>query len=292
MNAINLIVDRAAVLRWFKGKSLENASAALDLVEASLKEGSWIPGASRKVEGALNKANIAVKLARGWEAENWAQAGHHSTLLGDLGERGTGLGTGWQVAHNMKFGAFRAIQSIDISALRTEADQYGAASGRTYERSRAQLAALTRAAEYQQDMSTVAAAVERLNMTRPAPKFLRPGTVSPTVQRTLDAMGAVSIEVAPMEYRTIERLDKDGKKIFVTVCVLLWPQGTEHHTSLKGYLGSNCEACGHAIRNGFNWVPMLITTKTGGKKSLWVGRDCAKRLFEVELKGDLEIVQS
>jgi hypothetical protein len=67
-----------------------------------------------------------------------------------------------------------------------------------------------------------------------------------------------------------------------------WPDGTLHNKSHFNYSANNqqCQACGHAIQNPFNWVPILAFNTTKVPHSLWVGRDCASKLFGCKVEGD------
>lgn len=126
--------------------------------------------------------------------------------------------------------------------------------------------------------------------TRPAPTFTKLGT-SPTITATIKSLDAVSVDVCPIEQKQVEFTDEKGKKAYKTIVILHWPAGTVHGTSRYSSTNNNlqCQACGHAIKNAFNWVPLVLTAADGTPKSLWVGRDCSKSLFGIELDGELEI---
>jgi hypothetical protein len=76
-----------------------------------------------------------------------------------------------------------------------------------------------------------------------------------------------------------------GKTVRLPVGRMLWPEGTTHRESRYAHGSSNCHACGHQIRSPYNWVPLVAQTATG-PVSLWVGRDCARNLFQAEVTGD------
>lgn len=46
------------------------------------------------------------------------------------------------------------------------------------------------------------------------------------------------------------------------------------------------EELGHAIKDPFNWVPLLAYNHKKTPHALWVGRDCAEKLFGCEVEGD------
>lgn len=50
-----------------------------------------------------------------------------------------------------------------------------------------------------------------------------------------------------------------------------------------------CQACGHAIKNVFNWVPLVVDSAAGVPHAMWVGKDCAQTLFGVTVKGELRL---
>lgn len=54
--------------KWFTGKALLNAQAALDILNRSLAVGYWVERGSQKVPAAMGKSNVAAKLCPkvGW----------------------------------------------------------------------------------------------------------------------------------------------------------------------------------------------------------------------------------
>lgn len=241
-----------SVLVWFSGASLINARAALELLDASIKLGCWIPGASRKVRAAMGKANVARK----------------------------------QIKTDRSYSATKISNDLD-SAIR-----YGAFHKGFTTYTAAELATVTLEAQaYITDMAPVVAAMNILDATRPVAQFTLMNA-SPLISSHLKTLGVTAVEICPMERKRIEEKDAKGNVTYRWVWELVWPAGTKHHTS-KFAFGTNhnaqCHACGHAIKNAFNWVPMVLTTKAG-LASYWVGRDCAETLFGVKLTGELEIV--
>ena len=91
-----------------------------------------------------------------------------------------------------------------------------------------------------------------------------------------------------------------GQKVSVYEVVIDWPDGTLHFRSkfLRSENHELCQACGHAIKDPFNWVPILAygteplehqligVPAKSVPYSLWVGRDCAHKLFGCEAEGD------
>jgi hypothetical protein len=136
------------------------------------------------------------------------------------------------------------------------------------------------------------AAVAALNEKRNKAVFITdPTKVSPTVKKTLEGLklNSLTIRVCPIDYREVT-LD-NGRKVFHAF--LVWPKGTVHGASRFHATNNNlqCQACGHAIKNPFNWVPILVDNAAGVPHSIWVGRDCSKNLFGVELVGALILAE-
>lgn len=256
-------------LRWFTGKKLEAATAAVEAVKASLDQGCWLPGWSRKARAALDKANVAAKIAKAnerWMEHDFDRPTHKRTF---------------DIFMAMFFGCFcsgRALQKIDFDALKRAC--------RAEERP-----VIDQAAQYSKDFSAIVAAVNLLDATAPKPVFTTMNA-SPTISKNIQDLGAVKVEVCPSRLERYEVVDKKGNVQYRWRVILLWPEGTVHGTSrYRGTLyNMQCEACGHAIKNRGNWVPLVLTSKDGTPKSLWVGRDCSKTLFGIDFTGDLEIV--
>lgn len=244
------------VLKWFSGASLAKAQAALELLDASLAHGSWIPGASRKVRAAVGKANVAKKTVQ------------LDRAFGGPKEQSA-------VSYAVGYGSFDGLGRLTVEEIES-----GVLTGK--------------ALQYALDFKPLVDTLDRLDATRPVPTFTKLNA-SPTVSAELERQGAVAVDVAPLKYEVIENTDpKTGKKTYRTVVYIVWPEGIEHRTSryARGTAHNNqCHACGHAIKNAYNWVPLVLTDKSGAKKSLWVGRDCAETLFGVKLTGELELAE-
>lgn len=259
MNALNVKAVRLLVLTWYTGKAREKARTAFDLLEASIAQGSWVPKASRTVVATLGKSNVAEKFAR-----------EHVSIQHDLHML---LMYGW---------ACKYAQKIDLAAAH--------ASNNTNN-----VDAAAFAETYLADFAAVREAIERLDATRPAPVFTQLGA-SPTITTTLKDLGldanVTSMRVCPIEWVTLTRKNpKTGKDVYVKIGYLKWPKGIVHNASRFHYYNRQCESCGHAIKNPFNWVPMIVDNAAGVPHSLWVGRDCAETLFGVKVKGEVELAE-
>lgn len=260
------VEQRERVLAYFKGKARDKAAGALHAINESLEKGAWLKGWSRKVRGALNKTDRVVRpIIALW---TWAP-----TEDGDLD------GLMWNMKHCLDYGQFERAQHQKVgvnklpAALRPLASYF---------------------VGYRDAFAPVVQAMKTLDSMRPPPVITNLG-VSPTVTKTLEALDAVKVECCPMHKEKWERefLNKKTGKIekeIVTVMVLDWPAGTKHSTSRFSAWKCQCEACGHGIRNPFNWIPLILTSKDGTPRSLWTGADCAHKLFGFKLTGELEIV--
>lgn len=258
-----MTIDTHAVLQFFAiGKNRENAREALQLLEESIGQGFWVKAASRKVRAALTKPKVAKK---------------HGKVLDGV-YRGPLCSIRWALTYSR----FESPEALGAMAT-----DHGSNPGLSLALSLEQILEVVEFYfRFVAAMCPVMDAMLQLDNTRPAPVFTHLGA-SPTVTATVESFGATAVEVCEMEYERVERKNSEGRIAHVTVVNLLWPDGTQHHTSRHAG-DSKCEACGHGIRNPYNWVPLVLTTPKG-PKSLWVGRDCAKTLFGIELTGDLEI---
>ena len=251
------------VLAFFSGKSLEKARVALANVAQSATQGYWTPGVSRSARAALSKSTVAKKVVK------------DVSIVG-----------GFSVASNEGDAFFRVRQALEFGYMVPETLKLALAGLPLIQDRHPEIAAFFRA--YAAAFIPLGEEMERLDNARPIPVFTTM-KASPTVSRTLTSLNASDAHICPMDFSWEERVNKVGVTITVPICTLMWPAGTKHNTSRYG--GCQCQACGHAIRNGDNWIPMVLTTSSG-PKSLWVGRDCAKTLFGVNYKGTLEINDS
>lgn len=276
-----------AALSWFTGKARSNAQDALLLLDRSVAQGYWVPGASRRLRGALNKSNVAIKYAR-----------HYERTISKLDDRSTlgySLGPAWRAVHEMSYGSFENAQGTDFAALRAAvAAPHNAVDNNDAGRE-LQLEVLAEMERYVKSFSTIAAEMAKLDATRPIPTFTSLG-LSPTVTRTLTDLGLdgqpATVRVCPIRWDLVTHTAPDGKVTYGYVGTLLWPEGTVHGASKYNWTCNNaqCQACGHAIKNPFNWVPMLVDSASGVPHSLWVGRDCCEKLFGFKVTGDVELV--
>lgn len=250
-----------SILSWYTGKSLAGAQEALDLVSASEQQEFWLPGASRRAYSLLGKANVAIKAADPVMRSNTYDHPAYRAIFA------------------MKFGgvkdAPKLLATTPSPSSVSEADRPLTATAR----------------RWCEDFAPLARRMAELDARRPKPVIVC-GTLSRAVVDNVAAkLGLVldSIEVPPQtgEWVSEERPVKDrpGKTEIVKVfrVTIHWPPGTRHRRSKFSYgsrAGNNqCEACGHAIKDPYNWCPLMAREADGSYSSLWVGKDCAKKLL-------------
>lgn len=248
------MIDYSKVLSYFSGKSLEKATVALKLLLASEEQGSWVKGASRSVPAALGKSNVIKKTAKEW-LDN---------------RRFSSVPAVSRVYYAIAFGDLKNLNLINAFDYETFPQVVK---------------------DYIETFTPVAQLIERLDSTKPLPTVTYLG-LSPTVTAELERQKAVKVEMCPIEWVRVENVDDKGRKTWHFKGILRWPSNIQHNTGKYDFsdAGNNqCNACGHAIKNPFNWVPLILTDKDGNLKSLWVGRDCARNLFGIDVKGDIDI---
>lgn len=272
-------MNKTAILSWFTGKALTEAQHALGLLEQSLELGSWIPGASRRCHSAMSKSNVAKKFAKAneeaYRAIGATETNRYST-------------PGWSMWFMLFFGSVFDSRNANFAEVRKNLPLDGSSKLVDY------------AELYLKDMTPVADAMAMLDATRPIPVFTKLG-VSPTITKTLEGIFGRGMDfkmdkiyVCPSHLEKLESVDDKGQTVYRFVMVLDWPANTVFRASRFANTGSadQCHSCGHAIRNPFNWVPILAEDTLGTPHALWVGRDCAKNLFEIKAEGELEYVNA
>lgn len=262
-------IDTDNVLRWYTGKArAAMADFALPTLATARELGYWPAGTSRKVRAALNKQAVASKLGR-----------KHQDELRDL--ENTEAGAPWQIAHALTFASLARVQSVaEIAAALVARGGLSPAVAEV----------VRQAADWAADFAPVAELVAILDSRRPAPVVVL-GSLSPAVAANLGGTLGIrfeSLRSPEVVARWIE-VEIKGEKRQVQEIEIVWPEGTQHlrsrfaHGSRAG--NEQCHACGHAIRDPYNWVP-LVADGPDGPMSLWVGRDCARKMFRAEVTGD------
>jgi len=289
------------ILEWYSGKARDTIAQFVIPALVECEElGCWKKGVSRSVKGALNKQNVAKKWV---DTKAWKPHGSpdlvptHGNLLEKIEvpskkPRETGT-SGWYLAHAMRFGSFELAKSNIALAEKLE-HVAEVAPRETYE-------AWGVALRWAKAFAPIAELVRLLDASRPKQTVVMK-TLSPTVMENLSKHVGIdmrSIQSPPMKGEWREETIVVGgksKQVRVWRVRIEWPEGTLHNRSKFFHSGENwqCQACGHAIRNPFNWVPILAYgDNTLGTKStpysLIVGRDCAEKLFGCEVDGDMLI---
>lgn len=266
------------IAKWYTGKALATIlTYVIPTLQRAMEDGYWQPGDSRKIRAALNKQSVAAKFGRA--NDHYTGGGRRNEspdLLSNIGAPDANHNdTGWALTHAMNFGAVGAAPRL-LDVATTIAP---------YASTPAAVKALATARQWAMDFAPIAKLLEQLDATRPKPSVVL-GSISPTVLANVGKAMAVdftTIAVPPIKWTWVE-VEVKGKMVRMPVGEILWPAGTKHYTS-RFSSGHQCEACGHAIRDPYNWCPLVATTPTG-PVSLWTGRDCARKLFAVDMKGE------
>ncbi len=218
---------------------------------------------------ALGKSNVARKLY-----------GKYGQQLESIGDYMTPVQQrGWEVAFLLQFGNWKRGLSIDFDAVRRKAPNDEIAH------------VVDLARSFVEDFAPLVPLMESLDATRPAPVFTSVGA-SPTITKLLASLGLLlnvsTIRMPPIDWHVVEKTDDRGKKYLVKVGTIRWPEGTVHYAS-RYAMGTDrnvqCHACGHAIKNAFNWVPLLIDNDEGIPYSLWVGRGLRRDVVRSSSQG-------
>lgn len=269
--------NRAACLRWFTGKALVNATAAMDMLAASEAQGAWIPKASRRVDACFSKANVVIKAVRQYikaiESINDYRGGEEKTPDAQRG---------WEVSFIMHFSQWRSQKKVFWAYIMEKAPSDEIRN------------VIDKGRQFIADFAPIAELSRRLDDTRPLPVFTDLG-VSPTLTSTLKFIGLdasiATRRLCPIRWETQEIKHASGKVSYILVGIPEWPAGTVHGSSKHDPSGHNhqCQACGHAIRQSDNWVPIIVDNAAGVPHSLWVGRDCCKSLFGIKMTGAMTL---
>lgn len=289
--------DLSAILPWYesprypgqgRGKAIERVREVLPRIAEAERAGYWPPGLSRAARAALRKQPAAEAFARanersfdGYRADRAEGEGLLADVYYPRGAWHSAELRGDRLVRAMQFGNFDEAPALVVLADRLA----------PHVRGDAERAALVRARQWAVDFAPVAELVARLDATRPRPSYAF-GEISQVVLQNVQGVMGVRFETVRFPEVKWELVQynhpKTGRIAWTWVGVILWPPGTRHGTSRFGVSASGaqqCQACGHAIRDGGNWCP-LVLDGPGGPASLWVGRDCARHLFGCRVTGD------
>jgi hypothetical protein len=257
------------ILEWYSGKARDTiVSYTIPALVECEQLGYWKKGAARTVRATLNKQNVAAKWARGVEKT------FGTVQFGSLHLRHDHPLSDAQAC--LLYGSFERAPRLLLPLLKTT---FGDAE-RPYAED---------AIRWAVAFSPVADLIALLDARRPKAVVVMK-TLSPTVAQNVGAhigLDVSTIQIPPMHGEWVEFVVK-GQKCRVYEVVVDWPDGTLHDRSRFVHSANNeqCQACGHAIKNPFNWVPILAYDAEKVPHSLWVGRDCAGKLFGCEVEGD------
>lgn len=276
-----------SILEWFSGKARDTiVNFTIPALVESEQLGYWKKGVSRTVKASLNKQNVAQKLSKAMEAQ-----------IGEPDRWGSGrnrlpydhpLCDG---AGDMRYGSYGQAPKHLLPEVKAKRDVKGDFTF-TPNKATGPVSANAIIERWAQAFAPVQELIELLDSRRPKPVFVMK-TLSPTVAKNLSAhigIDVTTLAVPEMHGEYVE-VEIKGQKVQVYEIIIDWPEGTLHNRSrfLHSANNSLCQACGHAIKDPYNWVPILAYGTEAPKPapySLWVGRDCAAKLFGCEVEGD------
>ncbi len=258
-----------SILEWFSGKARDKIVAfTIPALIESEQLGYWKKGVARTVKATLNKQNVAATWSRKVEKEfGETQFGsfhiRHDHPLSDA-------------QSSLQFGAFQRAPQL----LQALAKKKFSAAEKSYAQD---------AIRWAEAFKPVAELVALLDERRPKAVVVMK-TLSPTVAKTVSehiGLDVSTIQSPPSHGEWVE-FEFKGQKMRVYEIVIDWPEGTLHNKSRFHYSANNvqCQACGHAIQDPYNWLPILAYNADKVPHSLWVGRDCGRKLFGCEVEGD------
>jgi hypothetical protein len=258
-----------AILDWFSGKSRDTiVNFTIPALIECEDLGYWKKGVARTVRASLNKQNVAIKWAKACKDK----LGVHS--YGSLSMPHDHPLSPAQFA--MAYGQFEHAPRLKdlLAVAKLSADAKPMAED---------------AIRWARAFCEVADLVALLDSRRPKPVIVMK-TLSPTVAKNVTehiGIDVSTIQMPEMRGEWVEMLRK-GVKVQVWQVVIDWPDGTKHYQSKFLHSDNNhlCQACGHAIKDPYNWLPILSYDAGKTPYSLWVGRDCATKLFGCEVEGD------
>lgn len=255
-------------------KNFKKALAAIGMINESARAGGWLKGQKRTAEINYRQKSKMAKIANDVYESLYQEMRNHA------GEKYAELLNKWKIA----FSVYHAVTQYTPFPSQEEfsliADQYE-----------------TDAFDLLPEMAAVNAAiaqtVEALNNLHPKP-VITPVGLSPKVQATLLecnlSLDLATIQYPKMEARVCEEMDKSGRVYKITYYVPIWPDDTQHGMSrFAGLRPGCCEACGKTIPSG-RMVPVQVKDiGYGCHVSLWVGEDCAKKIFGIKANGITKI---
>ncbi|HSX23290.1 MAG TPA: hypothetical protein VLE97_11005 [Gaiellaceae bacterium] len=284
-----------SILEWYSGKARDTiVNFVIPALVESEELGYWKKGVSRTVKAALNKQNVAQKFSRAMEEQigapdRWSPGRNRLGYDHPLHEG----------ASDMQYGSYGRAPKH----LTTEAKQKRDAQGdfTVTLKKAAPVSANATIERWAQAFAPVQELIELLDSRRPKPVFVMK-TLSPTVAQNVSAhigIDLTTIQVPDMHGEYVE-VEVKGQKVQVYQVVIDWPEDTLHFRSkfLRSENHELCQACGHAIKDPYNWMPILAygaeplerqvsgVTPQPVPYSLWVGRDCASKLFGCKVEGD------
>nr|BFD64790.1 hypothetical protein BdHM001_34710 [Bdellovibrio sp. HM001] len=252
----------------YSGKNLEAVEAAIAMVNESVAAGFWLPRVSRKARAGFSKPSKAASRAR------TVYRGLSDKFYNAEGEERERLDKLKWIANDIQASAAYGREMPTKEEIEQVIHLYPAGS-----------------LDYLKDnvdvLSQIRETMNILDSLLPIPVVTELG-FSPKVQATLLEcnlrVDLSTVRFPDIERKVVEFTDKNGRKKYRVLYRLIWPEGTMHGAS-RFASGGHCEACGKAIPSG-RFAPFQAFDKESGRHiSLFVGSDCAKKIFGVRFAG-------
>ena len=254
----------------FKGAKLNKFNKSLDILTASVEQGTWLLRGKASVYAGFNMGLL--------------KANYNRRDYGDSPEAEK-QSLAWDLAFSLNHGhAFKGDLALAISVLRTGANSAGEAL-----KIKVSDEAIDAWVKLIDELTEIAAALDE---ARPLPR-VTPIGLSEKVTVTLKEMNLdidlPSIKPAKIVTKTRPSyclttgkalIDNEGNQLMEKYHEVAWTDGILHNQSRFSY---GCQACGKTIPSG-RFVPIEAIDKNNGGRliSMWLGCDCASNIFGVK----------
>jgi hypothetical protein len=270
----------ATVADSMKGKRRETFLASIQVLNAAIENGAWLPkaGHAQAMKG-INRLTTSRESLRSIDP-------HRD------GGRDRPPGTNHDLYMLIAFGTPLNAEHI---AAHNEMYPHSASTPWTADGKILPVAGLTAGlVESWNELCTqVARACKALDAARPKPVVTAVG-LSPKVTATLQEcnldLDLPTIKPAKISFYEKHARDDagelkflNGKPVMERVYYVDWTAGIKHNRS-RFASGSGCHACGKSIPSG-RFVPVEAQCKNLGLVALWLGCDCARNIFGVKDAG-------
>lgn len=261
------------VTKNLSGKRLETFLVSLNLIQASLEAGGWVPGASRSSDKGFSQGcGKSIEVPPRPKFDDPANPMYEPRYEVE-----------WCLRSAYATPSDEQIQMVLNDLSEKELKKV----------SKEMIVAWCALCQEKRE------AVKWLDASRPLPVVTAIG-LSPKVTKTLKDMNLdldlPSIKLAKIDFRMVpklhmdpkgdkfgqEMIGRDGEVIMEREYFVSWSEGILHGQSRFTASMGQCEACGKGIPSG-RFVPIeAFDKKRNNLVSMWLGCDCAKNIFGVK----------